>query len=798
MSSTDDEPPPLSIQDINNIITNLRNLLTSDCAEAEIAVATNTAANNPTGNEQDGSNRTGNEQDGTNKQDGDANQAQETNDEKKEPLYELGKLCKELDYMIRSFQELENLKKSLREPFETLEANVNDIVSDLEKDELRKQVQHNLRVFRNNITRVKILILLQLQAASINSDGNRALQTTFATGEAGDLPHLYGERIFENSYYFKEIEEKYEGLDVRQKLCLLCFSIFPENAEIKKRFLRFWWVGENLIARNGNDEMGDLNDTLTTFVEKRLIEPVLKKNRLQPRSYKVTPIVRSCLIHFAKKEGFFDYDQDGKPIMDFSSCNKACMVKSERATASWFADYLKGNDKDGNSEKPKEQEQYEEQGKLLQGKLSADLVKLQMLFNFPHENTLIRASQQIDKLQTLFNLSKQFPDLPTEWFSKMTGIKVLYLGRWEATAGQARHIEVEDIEFLKGFKNMKNLRLLSLQGISGIPKLPTTLCKLENLRILDLRACHDLEKLPDRIGSLKKLTYLDLSECYLLDYIPQQLNKLSELQVLKGFVILEAKNSCTLDDLSELPSLRKLSVNVNTTKFNIDEAGNALAKFQKLEKLRIAWGWGGMPGKEDSTLDSSSEQQQSKTKKKQASSISSAAAKASTDKVNKGEDKGNRERSAVAAAGEANSKTAKLGGGLRGTANIALMAKKWRRLSMKEREPQNLEGLERLVKLDLQCFPRSDPPTWLVPRKMKKLTNLSIRGGRLGYLNHEDGQKWNADTLRLKFLVNFKMNWKEMQQRFPNLKYLENLRCPRITFCPCDANGVWQKFVQSK
>ncbi|TYJ06236.1 hypothetical protein E1A91_A12G219700v1 [Gossypium mustelinum] len=793
MSSTDDKPPPLSIQDINNIITNLKNLLTSDCAEAEITVATNTAANSPTGNEQDGSNRTGNEQDGTNKQDGDANQAQETNDKKKEPLYELGKLCKELDYMIRSFQNLENLKNSLTEPFKTLEANVNDIVSDLEKDELRKQVQHNLRVFRNNITRVKILILLQLQAASINSDGNRALQTTFATGEAGDLPYLYRQPIFENSYYFKEIEEKYESLDDRQKLCLLCFSIFPENAEIKKRFLRFWWVGENLIPQNGNDEMGDLNDTLTTFVKKRLIEPVLKKNRLQPRSYKVTPIVRSCLIHFAKKARFFDYDPDGKPIMDFSSCNKACMVKSERATASWFADYLKGNDKDGNSEKPKEQQQHQEQGKL-----SADLVKLQMLFNFLNKEKLISASQQIDKLQTLFNLSKQFPDLPTEWFSKMTGIKVLYLGRWEATAGQARHIEVEDIEFLKGFKNMKNLRLLSLQGISGIPKLPATLCKLENLRILDLRACHDLEKLPERIGSLKKLTYLDLSECYLLDYIPQQLNKLSELQVLKGFVILDAKNSCTLDDLSELSSLRKLSVNVNTTKFNIDEAGNALAKFQKLEKLRIAWGWGGMPGKEDSTLDSSSEQQQSKTKKKQASSISSAAAKASTDKVNKGEEKGNWERSAVAAAGEANSKTAKLGGGLRGTANIALMAKKWRRLSMKGREPQNLEGLERLVKLDLQCFPRSEPPTWLVPRKMKKLTNLSIRGGRLGYLNHKDGQKWNVDTLRLKFLVNFKMNWKEMQQRFPNLKYLENLRCPRITFCPCDANGVWQKFVQSK
>ncbi|OMO75210.1 disease resistance RPP13-like protein 4-like protein [Corchorus olitorius] len=56
----------------------------------------------------------------------------------------------------------------------------------------------------------------------------------------------------------------------------------------------------------------------------------------------MTPIVRSCLIKFAKDASFFDYDEDGKPTMDFTSCKKACMVKPEGALAQWFSDYLDG------------------------------------------------------------------------------------------------------------------------------------------------------------------------------------------------------------------------------------------------------------------------------------------------------------------------------------------------------------------------------------------------------------------------------------------------------------------------
>ncbi|XWS38829.1 hypothetical protein CRYUN_Cryun19dG0164000 [Craigia yunnanensis] len=800
--------PALSIQKIIERISKLHDRLNEAEAEAaaeaeadshqQTTVGTNTASNNQTGNEQDGSNSgdvsQGNSddtnkqdadvsQEDSNKQDGDVSQVnqegvaqeiknnesnkkghddmQEKTDEsnkRKEVLHELGKLSKELQYMISSFKKLENFETNLREPLETLEANVVDILKDLHlvKVGVPKQVPLNLRVLRNNITRVKIQIPLQHQNANSNSEANRALQTTVATREAEDLPHLYNEDVFKSSYYFKEIKEKYKKLGDGQKLKLLCFAIFPENAEIKKRLLRFWWVGENLIPAKDTDEEKKLVDqTLEEFVEKGFIEPIQKTNKLQPRSYKMNPIVHSCLINFAKEAQFFDYDSEGKPTMNFLSCKKACMVKSEGAPVSSFSRHLK------------------EQGTE---RLPADLERLQMLFNFPKQQTLEEekktlqeAIQRFPKLQTLFNISKQFPALPIEWFSKMTNIGVLYLGRWETSAGLPRHIEVEDIDFLKGLKNMKKLRLLSLQGISGIPKLPSTLCKLENLRILDLRACHSLERLPDRIGSLKKLTYLDLSECYLLDDVPKQLNQLGELQVLKGFVIGDSKNSCTLKHLSKLKNLRKLSVNVNTMEFNIDYAGEDLSKFEKLQKLKIAWGSGGLTGN-NSTQDGGEGKRQKKD---------SVKSKTKNQEENKkSQNIGSSESMA--------SNVSEQDNGKQGT-----VLKRLRSVINKLEESGETAGINNLVKLDLQCFPRSTPPDWLVPQKMIGLKNLCIRGGKLGHLIQKD-EKWKVETLRLKFLMDFKMNWKEIRERFPELEYLEKVRCPRITFCPCDANGVWQ------
>ncbi|KAK1581690.1 hypothetical protein Q3G72_008120 [Acer saccharum] len=117
---------------------------------------------------------------------------------------------------------------------------------------------------------------------------------------------------------------------------------------------------------------------------------------------------------------------------------------------------------------------------------------------------------------------------------------------------------------------MESLRLLSLQGISGIEELPNSIMKLINLRILDLKARYNLESLPKEIKSIKMLTHLDVSD---------------------------HGNICTLADLAGLNKLRKLSINVCSETFLIDELSATLFKFNGLQKLNIAWG-GGSKAKE--------------------------------------------------------------------------------------------------------------------------------------------------------------------------------------------------------
>lgn len=356
------------------------------------------------------------------------------------------------------------------------------------------------------------------------------------------------------------------------------------------------------------------------------------------------------------------------------------------------------------------------------------------------EKTSNSIQENLEKLVTLFNVNDPFPDLElqllskrknltvVEWLSKMRKVRVLYLGRWQKS--DKYHIEVESIEFLKGLRNMKELRLLSLQGISRINELPSSIGNLKNLMILDVKACHNLEVLPKEISLLKNLRYLDVSDCYLLDHMPKGLSSLSELRVLKGFVIgiPQSGSTGTLDDLKGLTKLRKLTVSSSSEDFPAQKdllALQQLVAHGVLRKLTIAWG------------------------SKQ---------------------------------GNVEAKPSRI-----------LLAKQTSRIFNKQRTFRNAAGvelpkLEKLEKLDLQCFPKPEKPSWLTPDCLPGLKKLYVRGGRLETLG--DGQ-WKTETLCLKFLTEFHMSWRELRSKFPKLVYLEKVECPRITLCPCDGNGVW-------
>ncbi|XP_030524669.1 disease resistance RPP13-like protein 4 [Rhodamnia argentea] len=341
----------------------------------------------------------------------------------------------------------------------------------------------------------------------------------------------------------------------------------------------------------------------------------------------------------------------------------------------------------------------------------------------------------LEKLHTLFNVNESYLNFKVEWFSNMKNINSLSLGSWRGS--KKDHIEVENTEFLRGLKYMKHLKLLSLQGISRITELPNSIGKLYNLRILDLRACHNLESLPDEICSLKELVGLDVSGCYLLEYMPKGLGSLVKLEVLMGFVVSDLKGGsyCTVQDLAKLSKLRKLGFRTSRKTFPSKGELTTLQQLSELRKLTIEWG-------EISEKDEGTE-----------------------------------------SAGDDRSKIKCISG--------LFPFKKCATQKPIADEPKLFEKLE---KLDLLCYPSTTPPDWLLPEKLENLESLYVRGGRLHHLGQVQGdKKWKVTTMRLKYLNELTMDWREMQRSFPELVCLQTVDCPKLTLFPCNKNGVWLK-----
>nr|XP_023884721.1 disease resistance RPP13-like protein 4 [Quercus suber]POE70289.1 disease resistance rpp13-like protein 4 [Quercus suber] len=734
---------------------------------------------------------------------------------------QLEKLRKDIEYIRLAFTDFTNFEDNAAALFkallqQTLDKSLNDLRATSRRPTfLIKQLQSKLQLLSEIVLKLKLQIPLPHKLSATDSDARK--YTRVGVGADYDdlqvideLPDLHFHPLFDKSFAFKDFRHVYDSLDVRTKLCLLCFALIPENEVVKKRFLVYWWVGEGLInsplgsEEKTYEEMGD--EIFEKLVKMGCVEAVNKKHRKVADSYKMNPFIRSAMIEFAKDAGFFDFDKKGNPTADFSKCYRACLV-----------------------------------------------------LNHPSQK-LLRIGSELDqeKLQTIFNVNEPYPDFfELEWFSKLKNVKVLYLGRWQNSA--KHHIEVESSEFLNGLRSMKFLRFFSLQGISRITKLPDSVCKLSSLRILDLRACHNLEELPDGIGSLKQLTHLDISECYLLEYIPKGIALLSELLVFKGFVVGDrvSADSCALGELLELRKLRKLSIYTNKMTFPTDGEVNTLQQFKKLQKLTIVWGGGvDSHAKQDKgatqpTGATTMSPKKSGDKKKQDKGVAQPIAAIITSPKKSGDN--NKQNKGVAQPNAATNTSPRKNGDNKkqdkgvaqpmvatitspknsgdyirpdkgaeqpiaestmnpehsgdkkkkdkGKAELTLesgtkphFARKLLKVATFKQgtKPVNLEEFKELEKLDLQCYPKMTAPSWLIPGKLDKLKKLYIRGGELQNLIQEN-DKWKVEILRLKFLSNIKMDWRELRALFPHLYYLEKFKCPKITLFPCDENGLWVK-----
>jgi hypothetical protein len=631
------------------------------------------------------------------------------------------------------------------------------------------------------------------------------------------LPVLHLDQNFKNSPALRDFREVYNSLALTTKLCLLCFAIIPENEVVKKRFMTYWWVGEGFVSPQPGQTYEEVAEEIFQELERKgCIESEEKKFRYFVDSCKMNPFIRSAVIVLAKEAGFFDFDDEkGNPTAKFESSHRACLVHGFSQELVTKLQRLKSGsksdtDKSGSGSNAEKTDPEKTDPK---------------------------------KLQIIFNVNEPYLDVfDLEWFSKLKNVKVLYLGRWQTSA--KHHIEVESVDFLEGLKSAKLLRFLSLQGVSRITKLPLTVCKLSNLMILDLRACHNLDALPDWIGALRKLTHLDISECYLLDYMPKGIRDLSELQVLKGFVISNGNSSrknCTLDDLVKLQKLRKLSIYINTRDLDVCP----LLEFKALQKLTITWGAGAFdqtkadkneggaqpimtattPTPKNSGVNKNQDkgvpQSKAATTKspqisedvvKQEDGVAQPMAGSSMNPENGGDnrkqDRGSGQPISVTTTSPnkvGDKKTQDVGV----AQPITATAKSPQPETATATTPKNFWGskkqdkavahlmtdrvFKKLEKLDLKCYPFMTAPNWLLHKKLPKLEKLYIRGGYLQNLSlvQDQNDKWpNVKVVRLKFLSDFKMDWKKLRSSFPDLSYLEIFECPKLTYFPCNEKGV--------
>lgn len=103
---------------------------------------------------------------------------------------------------------------------------------------------------------------------------------------------------------------------------------------------------------------------------------------------------------------------------------------------------------------------------------------------------------------------------------------------------------------------------------------------------------------------------------------------------------------------------------------------------------------------------------------------------------------------------------------------------------------------DNLRKLDLQRFPDSELPYWLQPRNLHYLHKFYLGSWRrLERFGDLPGRPTycNVRVLRLTSLPKLKAEWRELSQfYFPKLEFLEMNECPKVTFSPCDGNGIWR------
>ncbi|KAK7831263.1 hypothetical protein CFP56_027546 [Quercus suber] len=100
---------------------------------------------------------------------------------------------------------------------------------------------------------------------AVSSSSTHLQSSTGSNGRSAvhELVNVHQRECFKDSSFYKEIQEIFDGLDEDRKFLLSCFTVFPENAEVKRRIFVYWGVGEELW----NDSVFEDDETPENIVD---------------------------------------------------------------------------------------------------------------------------------------------------------------------------------------------------------------------------------------------------------------------------------------------------------------------------------------------------------------------------------------------------------------------------------------------------------------------------------------------------------------------------------------------------
>ncbi|KAF7149192.1 hypothetical protein RHSIM_Rhsim03G0014000 [Rhododendron simsii] len=234
----------------------------------------------------------------------------------------------------------EEASKTLKKEIEEASKTLNSLADALFPSEdgpaegpTETDVQQDLIELKANVVKLRLQILSEPNpkppyTSKSNPNGNhRTNDSTHRKQKINfrdEITNLFKNAALAGSSEFKDFKELYDGLGDIQKLCLLCFSVFPEKAIIKKRFMFYWWTGEGFVApAKGSDQTSEAlaNEVFCELMAKGFIEPFSEKRTLAGlvNNCQLNSFVRAAVITLARRAEFFDFDVEGKPTKNFYS-----------------------------------------------------------------------------------------------------------------------------------------------------------------------------------------------------------------------------------------------------------------------------------------------------------------------------------------------------------------------------------------------------------------------------------------------------------------------------------------------